>query len=167
MSCTCGGAPHKSSCPEFEGIRGIDNKRRLLGFFAASGHRNLVLRVIDILDLSFKSQNVILGMLALAHQIPPDPPQEDWRRWWLLTFPTGYVVIPIVDLLGPIPLEEVATIQQVIAEYRNVRQGKGSPCRTDVCGACGGGGCDQCDGGKVYVFLEMDATEQELARGEA
>lgn len=167
MKCQCGSGSHAADCPEFAGLRGIDDKRRLLGFFGAKGQKNLVLRVVDIVEMSPAAQSSAMGMVALCQQIPTFPPGNDWKRWWLSQFPSGYVVLPIEKLLDPLPLAEVAKIQQVVAEYRNVRQGKGSPCRKDPCDKCGGRGCDQCDDGVVFTFLEMDEAEIALARGDA
>lgn len=165
MACKCGKSPHDPSCPEFVGVRGIDDKRRLLGFFAQKGHHNLVLRVVDVLELHPETQAKLIGMTAINREggLTGPIPGDDLKRWWLNQYPAGYIVIPIDKLLEPLPLAEVEVVQQVIAEYRNVRVGKGSPSRKEMCPKCAGNGCKDCDGGSIYVFLEMSDEEIELA----
>jgi len=167
MACNCGKDPHEPTCPEFSGVRGMDDKRRLLGFFAQKGHHNLVLRVVDVLDLADQTQANLIGMVAINRDGGlPEVPGGDLKGWWLQQYPGGYITIPINKLLEPLPLKEVAVVQQVVAEYRDVRMGKGSPSRKDLCVKCHGKGCSDCHEGYVYTFLEMDEYEVELAKKE-
>lgn len=173
-TCNCEQDPHLPTCPLFKGIRGIDSKRRLLGFFGAKGHHNLVLRIVDVLEMRPGSQALIAGMVAINRGLTDTQPLagSSLKGWLLHQFPDGHIVLPIDRLLEPLPLREVEKIQVLTAEYHNVRLGKGSPSKTEPCPECGGTGfgrgedgkCEHCDGsGRIVTFLEMSDEEIALA----
>jgi hypothetical protein len=154
-------------------IRGLDDKRRLLRFFAAKNHRNLVLRVVDILEMRNDRQDYLIRAVERLHgPLPaPEPAGDGWRKKWLLRkAPTGWVLLDIDTLLEPLELAQVEELQQVLHEYRAVRLEKGEPNRVDDCEKCRGTGrvagniCKTCDGdGQIITFLEMSPEEIEMA----
>lgn len=167
-------------------LRGIDDKRRLLGFFAAKKHVNLVLRVADVLELRNEQQDFLINAAvtdnpeinAVEHLAEGKGP--GWRKQWLLTeFPNGYWVRPFDQLLERMSLENVQALQAIVYAYADIRRQKGEPCRIDTCEKCKGIGrgsrtfkdgtarpCKDCDGGQVITFIEMSPIEQELAQRE-
>lgn len=164
FKCTCGEELHHPTCPLFRGVRGIDNKRRLLGFFAARGHRNLVLRMVDVLEMPIMSQIAVVGLAQQSLGVIEAV--DAIKSWVLRKFPSGYIVLPIDKLLEPMELREIEKIQQLISEYRDVRMGKGEPSRREMCPKCAGAGCANCDNtGSITIFLEMSAEEIDMSRG--
>lgn len=160
-TCNCGQDPHLPTCPRVVGARGIDDKRRLLGFFAQKGHHNLVLRIVDVLEMRNLAR--VAGMVAITREVAVCP-ADNVKGWLLEQFPDGYITIPIDRLLDPIALKDVAQIQEVVAEYRDIRMGKGEPSRKEMCPKCAGLGCDNCHEGSIFIFLEMSDEEIALAR---
>jgi len=155
----------------------IGDKRKLIKFFAAKEHQNLVLRIADVLDLRNDQQDWLIGLVEIVKSVPQPPVRKEatgWRKRWLLqTCPNGYIVLPFEDLLGPMDMKAVMRLQEVCYAYYNVRMGKGEPSRVDKCDKCGGSKqvdgakCKQCDGtGITITFLEMSDEERRLARGE-
>jgi len=152
-------------------IRGIDDKRRLLAFFGAKEHKNLVLRVVDVLELSNKEQDYLLGLFV------PDcfeaAVKDGWRKRVMLEkFPAGWIVLPIDATLEPMELADVAQLQAVVYHYADIRRQKGEPNRIEDCVKCRGKGrrvgglCKDCQGdGKVITFIEMSEEERKLAHG--
>jgi hypothetical protein len=164
------------TCPQFVGIRGMDSKRRLLGFFGAKNHKNLVLRVVDVLELRIESLFEVVKWVCVSREVAifTDAGRGSMKTAFLRQYPNGFITLPIEPLIDPMTLKEVEVVQQVIAEYRNIRLGKGEPSRTDLCKECGGTGfglgpegkCENCDGtGKIVTFLEMSDEETKLAEG--
>lgn len=159
-------------------VRGLDDKRRLLRFFAAKNHRNLVLRVVDMLEmrtdeLDHLIKTVVIGALGKPEWpniMMPMSPKQYLLKW----FPGGWVVCPFEDLLNPLDLPAVERLQQSLSEYRAVRYEKGEPNKSEPCQTCQGSGrhagrtCKGCEGdGLVYTFLEMSEDEARLAEGGA
>ena len=155
----------------------IGDKRRLLEFFAAKGHENLVLRIADVLELLNAHQDWLIRVISrtLAVTVVPEAEGTGWRKQWLLhLFSTGYIVLPFDDLFRYLNMDEVKRLQEVCFVYHGIRLEKGEPSRAETCSACAGTGkfqgktCPQCEGGgQIFVFLEMSDEERALARGEA
>lgn len=156
----------------------IDDKRYLLKFFAAKEHRNLVLRIVDVLELRNDYQDWLIDRCCLGMPMPRDETRDareasGWRKRILLqTFPGGNIVLPLEELLGPMEMTEVVMLQEICMAYHGIRQEKGEPSRVDPCGKCNGKGrnygqkCKDCDGGgKIITFLEMSDEERRLAMG--
>lgn len=169
--------------------RGIDSVARLRAFFQAKGHKNLVLRVVDILDMPQASQAALRIWLAAATVLTIDYSEQSLRQlkqWFVAIYPTGYIVVPW-KAIGD-DLKELELLQQLLAEYRSVRLGKGEPSEKKPCPTCGGSGgkthvshgaggpmlhgnkgqCPDCEGlGWYRVFVEMSEEERKLAEGGA
>jgi hypothetical protein len=159
-------------------IRGIDDKRRLLAFFSAKEHKNLVLRVVDVLELRNDEQDYLIrlcghGMQSATDEVIDMRNKSGWRKKeLLLKYPNGWIVLPLDDLLDPMGMDEIAKLQAVIYHYADIRRQKGEPHRVEDCARCGGSGrlasreCKFCAGsGRVYTFIEMSDEEKELAHG--
>jgi hypothetical protein len=153
--------------------RGLDSKEKLLAFFKAKGHRNLVLRNVDLHDLS-KNGRVLL--LKLVHQTlgfdVPAGAEDNLKSQLLEWFPLGYVIIPMEKLDG-LELADLEHVQVVTYEYKNIRLEKGVPHKVETCEACKGRGkigareCKECLGeGRIITFLEVSDEETELAEME-
>ncbi len=147
-------------------IRGIDDKRKLLGFFAAKHHHNLVLRVCDLIELPLPSQAELVTLLRVYGGLDPYDAGREPRDFFLHHSMDGYLVVPFAKLLEA-DLPVLQEVQQILYEYRDVRQGKGEPSRMEIC-ECEGhplfGRCTKCDGsGKVIVYVEMSDDEKKLA----
>lgn len=143
-------------------LHGLDSKKRLLGFFAAKGHNNLVLRVVDVMGMPLENQRRLFAMLTgatLAGQT-----QAELKSAMLTLTTEGFLVIPFAELLAPMELEHVEQLQVLLHQYKEVRQTKGWPVDKQMCPKCAGGGCDDCERGSIYVYLEMSAGEKELAK---
>ena len=168
MTCTCGQGPnhHLPTCPQFKGVRGIDSKRRLLAFFAQKEFHNLILRIVDVMELRGEQLVRVVGMVQQIEGGSFEAVSSTTlKQWFLRRFPDGFIALPIDKLLEPLTLRQVEDIQQVVAEYREVRLRKGWPARTDKHAKCGGAGCRDCDNtGVIITFLEMDPDEIERAR---
>lgn len=151
-------------------IRGIDDKRRLLEFFGAKEHRNLVLRIVDVLELPNDQVDHLIHLVGKPAMLAG---QDGWRKRHLLNeFPAGWIVLPLDALLEPMELEDVQKLQSVVYQYADIRRQKGEPNRVEPCPRCRGQGrfagslCKDCQGdGKVITFVEMSEDEKELARG--
>jgi hypothetical protein len=167
--------------PETYKTGAIGDKRKLLKFFAAKEHKNLVLRIADVLELRNDQQDWIIGLanlirlpgLTFKSAMPEIKEAQGMRKRWLLhQFPGGYIVLPFDELLGPMDMAQVKQLQEVCYAYHGVRMGKGEPSRVDKCDKCEGRGrvdgkkCKQCDGsGMTVTFLEMSDEEKALAKG--
>lgn len=144
----------------------INDKRKLLGFFAAKAHRNLVLRVADLIELPLPSQAELVTLLRVYGGLAPFDAGREPRHFFLHHAFDGYLVVPFERLLqADIPV--LAELQQILIEYREVRQSKGEPSKTEVC-ECEGhplfGGCPKCHGsGQITVYVEMSDEEKKLA----
>lgn len=165
---------------------GINDPKKLWAFFAAKGHENLVLRIVDVLELRNDQQDLIIEHAALAiegrdpaltsqaaaslSRSRPIDPGDGWRkRWMLRAFPGGYVVIPFARFEA-LTIEQLQQVQQVCFNYHGVRLAKGEPSRVDPCTKCegrkiiSGKPCDWCEGtGKSITFVEMSDEECAIA----
>jgi hypothetical protein len=152
-------------------IPGLDSKERLLKFFEAKGHLNLVLRVVDMLEMRTSSLDYLLGVLAdrRKQRAPGEHPPGLRKQWLLHEFPDGWAVIPIKVVLEPMDLVECEKLQQALHEYRAVRMEKGEPHTIRPCEKClgrqSGRVCGYCGGeGQTITFEEMSEWETETAR---
>ena len=149
-------------------LRGIDQKTRLAAFFKAKNHRNLVLRVVDLIRLIQDDQQWMIHFLVKCLSYSEATPQGDnWRKqWFKRNFPTGYIVIPVDAVLQHYSLQELARLQQIVHAVAELRFSDGAITRRETCEKCQGTGCSWCgQTGVVETFLEVDATEQALAEG--
>lgn len=156
-------------------ILGVDDKRRLLKFFEVKNHVNLVLRVVDVIELRNDQQNTLIKLIARVLDVESPTSSSwaseryGWRKHWLLQqCPTGYIVLPLRDVLEPMSLEEIGSLQAIIYHYADIRRQKGEPHRVETCPHCASsaGKCEYCgDSGQVITFLEMSAEEIKLAEG--
>ena len=168
-------------------VRGIDDKRRLLAFFGAKQHKNLVLRVVDVIELRNEYQDQLIdetavrenqrsGRSALMTQmlILKEKNAPGWRKNFIMqNWPGGWIVLPIDRLLEEKTMEQVEYLQEIVFAYADIRRQKGEPCRVDVCDKCRGSGtiqgrrCKDCDSGQVITFIEMSPEEIAFAEQEA
>jgi hypothetical protein len=144
-------------------LRGIDDKRRLLGFFGTKGHHNLVLRVCDLIELPLPSQAELVTVLRVYGGLAPFDNGREPRDFFMHHSFDGYVIVPFDQLLQA-DLPVLQEVQQILSEYHDIRHGKGEPSRVDVCEGCHGRGCKKCGGvGKITTYLEMSEAERQLA----
>jgi len=148
--------------------RGIDNAEHLFRFFAAKGHKNLVLRVADLLELRRVEQERLIKILYGVDFNGPG--SEEFRteqvcRWLKGAgyMRCGYLVIAMARLEA-FDMVALTELQQIVALYRNVRRGRGEPSELQDHTECGGRGCPMCGHtGKIRVFLEVSEEEKQLA----
>jgi len=142
-------------------MKGIDDRKHLFEFFRAKGHRNLVLRVADVIELKPGDQKRLCELVYTSAAV------EDARSFLIErgAFWDGHLVIPFDQLdVTEVPLEKLLELQAIVYSYLNVRRGKGEPSRVDPC-RCGGkvAGCKECGGtGATRTFLEVSEEEQRL-----
>jgi len=146
-------------------MKGIDDRKHLFEFFRAKGHRNLVLRVADVIDLKLPDQRRLCSLLY-GREV------EDPRSFLIErgAFCDGHLVIPFDQLdAAEMPLEKLLELQAIVYSYLDVRRGKGEPSRVDPCscepaeGRLGRRGCEKCGGtGATRTFLEVSEEEQRL-----
>lgn len=154
-------------------------KERLLAFFGAKQHENLVLRVVDVMELGNEAQDFLIGLAAggdgtvdVAGKLG-EGQANGWRkRWMLREYPRGYMVLPMKRTIEPLSFEALQTLQAIVVGYTRIRLEKGEPSRIDACDKCGGSGrqgqrrCRHCDGeGQITTLLEMSPEEKQLSEG--
>lgn len=157
-------------------LRGIDDARRLLGFFAAKNHHNLVLRVADVLEMRNDLQDRVAFWRILRDGDQDQMSSGIWytprtrKLWFNRIFPSGWIVLPFRPWLESRSMDYLVLVQEVIYAYADIRRQKGEPCRIDTCAKCGGSGrlsgrrCQECNGeGRIITFIEMSDEEIELA----
>lgn len=158
-------------------VRGIDDKRRLLKFFAAKDHKNLVLRIADVLDMIQEDQNYVMNLVSLFKDMDPWYGDKNRRKaFFLKNYPDGYIRLPIDAILDPMELPDIEKLQAILYAYVEIRRGKGEPQEVEVCKECRGFGfvtegrkrtCKACMGeGKIIIFTEMSKREIKLAEQE-
>jgi len=147
--------------PDTIAVPGIEDKRKLLGFFAAKGHHRLVLRVADLRELPLPAQHTLVGLFRTYGEL--EGGDEDPLQFFSRHSLDGYVVAPFEKLLQA-EMRALLELQQVLYLYREVRRGKGEPSRVESCEECRGTGCKKCGGnGLITTFLEMAPEERRLA----
>jgi hypothetical protein len=150
-------------------LAGIDDKKKLLEFFGAKQHKNLVLRVVDVLDLCNSAQEFLRKVVCGFWGVAPARtlPLGTLKQVFLHFYPAGYIVLPFKAILLHLSLEEIQTLQGVVYGYRDIRRSKGFPSRVDKCSCEGRKGCEKCCGvGEIVTFLEMSEEERGLAKRE-
>lgn len=141
--------------------KGLDTPKHLWDWLHASGRKNLVLRVADVLGLEERYQQRLAA--HLGHDDPVD------RSWWQQKGVNGYITISW-DYFKDLTMAQLQDLQEILMHYVLVRQEKGEPSRKEVC-ECNRGDrpdptCKYCDGtGAILVLLEMTEEEQRLAEG--
>lgn len=146
------------------GVPGLDKKERLLAFFEARGHHNLVLLVVDMLDMRMDQLDYLIALFADRYEFASRVEPQTRKSWLQFHFPDGSIVCPIVRVLQPMDLHEVEKLQQALFEYRETRIHKGEPVRIDTCDKCQGRGCVACSGeGTTTTFVEMSEWETQAA----
>jgi hypothetical protein len=155
-------------------IGGLD-KRKLLGWLAATEHKNLVLRIVDVLELRNDHQDWLIDLaghvIARGGWVLTD---DGWRKRWLLRhFPNGWIVLPFDKVLPPLDMDGIKKLQEIVFAYRGIRLEKGEPNKVEPCDKCGGTckvagrACRHCGGdGQIITFIETSDEERALMRGE-
>jgi len=144
-------------------VPGIEDKRKLLGFFAAKGHHNLVLRVADLKELPLPTKYTLRNVLKAYGGMV----WLDWARepdeFFVHNSMDGYVVVPFEQVLQADMLV-IRELQHILYLYKEVRMWKGEPSRVEACECGGKGDCKKCDGrGTITTYLEMAPEERQLA----
>jgi len=156
-------------------IRGIDTPDHLMRFFEAKGHRNLVLRIVDVIELRNEHQQWLYYQVAAQRMLTIEgTPIEGFKSWFLRQFPQGYIVLPFKGWIPYLSMDQLKTLQDICMSYMGIRFEKGWPSVSDVCAACRGSGkqadgrkCETCMGlGKIYTYIEMSAEEVAMAVGD-
>jgi hypothetical protein len=158
-------------------IGAIDDKRKLLGWLAATEHKNLVLRIVDVLELRNDHQDWLIYHAAAIRMVTIAAGSEGsgWRKGWLLNqFPNGWIILPFDKLLTPLNMDGIKKLQEIIFAYRGIRLEKGEPNKIEPCEKCngtcavGGRPCKHCDGeGQIITFLETSDEERQMMKGDA
>lgn len=155
--------PHQS-----ETRRQEISREELSRWFAVSGYQNLVLRVVDLLEISQRYRDLLYRIMVADLGMPPRWDGEDFKSWFGRLYPGGYVVLSVQAIVANVPEGTLGELQQLVNAYRDYRQlHKGEPNRTESC-ICQGRKpmCKRCGGeGVIVTFLDMSDKEQELARG--
>ena len=162
---------------------GALTKDQVLRFFEAKGHRNIVLRPVDVVELSNDAQEFILGLIvnealrrgsgaeAEAFSQGQSKDVDGWRLRFMQRFcPAGWIVLPIAETVSPLDFDQLTKLQSILVGYAKIRLEKGEPNRIDPCEKCGGrgGDCPACDGeGRTITFIEISDEEARLAEGAA
>ena len=170
--CKCGGRFEKVTGV----VLGIGNRERLIKFFQARGQRNLVLRIVDVLEQRNDYQDFLIRTienleLIQAGKTGVSPTVQKGlqsrKDFFLGKWPAGWIVLPLVDYLQSMSFDDVVKLQELIYNYQNIRCEKGEPCVVEQCRSCGGQGCDGCCGmGKTTTLVEMSEEEEILSRKE-
>jgi hypothetical protein len=156
-------------------IPGINSKRKLIDFFLKKNHKNLVLRIVDVMDLIQEDRNFLMYHLSQLTGIPFSfGNKQVVKSWFLKVYPSGYVVAPVSEFLDMFDLEGIERLQSILSAYVEVRRGKAYPVREDRCSCCLGIGrlgdkseCPKCFGsGAITTFLEISDEEVLLAEKE-
>jgi hypothetical protein len=150
-------------------FRGIDTPERLLAWFKAKGHRNLVLRTADVFELAPIDQEDLADLLCKAVPNLPTPTPVNMRLWFQNR--GRHIVTAIDDLIEKLDMKDIARLQEIIGYYIEGRRGKGEPSKVEPCDCTDGGrspqpNCRLCDGtGRIHVLLEVTDEELQLANG--
>jgi len=139
--------------------------------FSAKQHRRIMLQMSSVEKLPQSHQQGLLEVSArishedMAHVTAEmervGPLKALWRR-----ATEGYLRLPVPPLCdGRFTMEELAGLQQIVDDYRDLRIGEGATATEHRC-ECAGQvpGCRQCGGkGIVIVLDEMTSDEREMA----
>ena len=148
---------------EITAVPGIEDKRKLLGFFAAKGHHNLVLRIADLRELPMPIQFSLVGMFRVYGGLEWSAGDREPVQFFQRNGLDGYVLVPFEKLLRA-EMIIIRELQYILTVYRDVRRGKGEPSRVDPCECGGKGSCRKCESrGLITTFLEMAPEERVLA----
>ena len=146
-------------------VRGIEDKRKLLGFFAAKNHLNLVLRMADLRDLPIAAQHTLAFILRRYCGLLWNDAQEPVEFFMRNSF-DGYLVVKFEDVLKA-EMHDIRELQHVLYLYKEVRMGKGEPSRVEPCECvplATTAMCQKCNGaGTTTTYLEMADEECQLA----
>lgn len=166
----------ESNTKKVGGIGVMATRRGLLKFFGAKGHKNVVLRTVDVLELRNDLQDRVIewSVNLVKHHRLSNFHGDGWRKRWLVQHhPNGWIVIPIERLLNYYDeFADTKLIQEVVSAYTDIRRQKGEPSVVEACPKCNGLGtingvrCDECWGeGQIITVVEMSAEERALAMG--
>ena len=152
----------------------IRNTEHFIAWLEASGYRNIVLAVGDLLNVLPDWQRIVAAEAMGAHagRLPDGPrPDVDSLDGAALgellrnLAVDGYLCLP-VDYLAGLDMDRLAALQEAVFAYREYRQAMFKPTVWEVCGCDDPTRCPMCDGrGEVEVCVELSEAEQELARG--
>jgi hypothetical protein len=144
-------------------VPGIESKKKLLDFFVAKEHRNLVLHVPRLRELPLPIQHELITILVCDAGFSREL-CADAGRFWIQNSRDGYLVVPFEKLLGEMDIKTVQRLQLILYLYKEERMGKGEPSRVDVCTCQKKPDCPKCQGqGMITTFLEMSEEEERLA----
>lgn len=156
-------------------LLGLDRKERLFRFFKTKNHKNLILRVVDVLELVQDDQLYLISLLAkLRGSVCTATTANERKRYFLKVFPDGYIKFPLKWLAESVDMLALNRLQCIMFNYVAVRREKGVPFRIDVCEKCNGTGVDSAGkacfycggGGKIEIVVEMSDDEIALAEKE-
>jgi len=152
-------------------VPGIEDKRKLLGFFAAKHHFNLVLRVADLKELPLPAKHMLTTILSTFGELDRGLTEKEPDEFFIRQSFDGYVIVPFEKVLQA-GMGVIRELQGILYLYKEVRMGKGEPSRVDPCECKGrgsktphpSGGCKKCEGrGVITTYLEMAPEERQLA----
>jgi hypothetical protein len=144
-------------------IPGIESKKKLLDFFVAKHHRNLVLHVAALKELALPIQHELISILICDAGFSRES-CADAGRFWIQNSMDGYVVLPFAKLLASMEMKTVQRLQLILYLYKEVRMGKGEPSRVDACSCHHNAECKTCHGtGIITTYLEISEEEERLA----
>lgn len=144
-------------------VPGIESKKKLLDFFVAKHHQNLVLHAASLKELALPLQHELITILVCDAGFSRES-CADAGRFWIQNSMDGYVVVPFARLLSSMEMKTVQRLQLILYLYKEVRMGKGEPSRVDLCSCQQNPECKHCQGtGMVTTYLEISAEEERLA----
>jgi hypothetical protein len=147
-------------------IRGIEDPQYLARFFSEKGHPFFVIKISDVMDMLQSDQIDLLHFLKqLGHSVPSNE-MSLRNRIQRIGF-QGYASLSITDICNALEMKDLIKLQEWVAAYREVRQGKYEPSKIDDCDCKGKvPKCKKCEGtGKISVLLEVSEIEEKLAQG--
>lgn len=159
-----------------EPVRAMESPKHLYGWFTLKGHKNLVYRMSDVLQLPDKDlapfDTIAIGLnIGGADAYAEKEPAERLRS----SCPTGYLVVSVEQLFSQ-PWAEMPLLielQRSTLLYREIRRQMGYYEHVSPCDCKGlrdpnkGKRCRSCDGkGETRTILEMSPEEVRLANGD-
>jgi hypothetical protein len=149
----------------------MDDPERLRKFFRAKGHKQLVFRVADVLDMRADDQSLLIDTMArLGWATMPD--EVPLRSKLQAAGVRGYICLSIEMACQALSLEELQALQALIYSYKETRSTKWFPSVEKPCDCTDNGtkiarvGCTHCSGrGMVNILVELSDEEQLLAEG--
>jgi hypothetical protein len=147
------------------GLKALEEPNRLWDWMRAKGHKNLVLRIGDVLQLPNALMAAVdrivrelnIGLVSeCAHDL-------DAASRIKYACPGGYLVVSIDRLARQpwIDMPFLIDLQSAILHYREIRRGLGYPSRKEECKCGKRRSCRQC-GGKGYTSTIVEMSDHEV-----